>query len=90
MKNNDEYGHVGDLLSERAALAVEQQVRRDVLRSEAIVASLPLAQHIAQRYAGRGESRDDLLQVACVGLVQAVDRFDPSRGRRFSRSLCRP
>ena len=43
-----------------------------------------LASYCAHRFANRGESRDDLGQVALLGLVNAVDRFDPSRGLAFS------
>jgi RNA polymerase sigma-B factor len=45
---------------------------------------LPLAEHLASRFSGRGESRDDLVQVASLGLVHAVDRFDPDRGVQFA------
>ena len=45
---------------------------------------LPLAKRLASRYAGGREPYDDLLQVASVGLVQAIQRFDPSRGTSFS------
>jgi RNA polymerase sigma-B factor len=45
---------------------------------------LPLAENIARRFVGRGESLDDLIQVASLGLVQAIDRFDRERGVRFS------
>jgi RNA polymerase sigma-B factor len=45
---------------------------------------LPLAEHLASRFAGRGESRDDLGQVASLGLVKAIDRFDPERGVQFA------
>jgi RNA polymerase sigma-B factor len=45
---------------------------------------LPLARHLAQSYAGRDEPFDDLLQVACLGLFKAVDRFDPARDVAFS------
>lgn len=41
---------------------------------------LPLAEHIARRYERRGETHDDLVQVARVGLVNAVNRFDPGAG----------
>lgn len=43
-----------------------------------------LASFCASRFARRGEPRDDLVQVALVGLVNAVNRFDPSRGLLFS------
>jgi RNA polymerase sigma-B factor len=45
---------------------------------------LPLAEHLAFKFAGRGESREDLAQVASLGLVHAIDRFDPARGVQFS------
>ncbi|MGZ4149788.1 MAG: SigB/SigF/SigG family RNA polymerase sigma factor [Actinomycetota bacterium] len=45
---------------------------------------LPLAEHLAQRFTGRGESREDLEQVARLGLVHAIDRFDAHRGVQFS------
>jgi RNA polymerase sigma-B factor len=51
---------------------------------EAIVErSLPIADHIARRFRNRGESFDDLVQVARVGLVKAVDRFDVETGSDF-------
>jgi RNA polymerase sigma-B factor len=45
---------------------------------------LPLAEHLARRFSGRGESVDDLSQVASLGLLHAIDRFDPDRGVQFS------
>lgn len=45
---------------------------------------LPLVRALAQRYANCGESRDDLVQVGAIGLIQAIDRFDPERGSDFS------
>src|ERR1700750_3046379 len=45
---------------------------------------LPLARALAGRYAGRGEPLDDLVQVACVGIMKASDGFDVTREVRFS------
>jgi RNA polymerase sigma-B factor len=53
-------------------------------RDRAIEAWLPLAQHLARRYAGRGEPVDDLTQVAVVGLIKAVDRYEADRGVDFA------
>ena len=53
---------------------------RDQLAEE----MLPLARALAGRYAGRGEPLDDLVQVACVGIMKAIDGFDVSRDVRFS------
>lgn len=54
------------------------------IRDELVEMHLPLVLHIAKRYADRGEPLDDVLQAGNVGLVQAVDRYDPSRGVAFS------
>src|SRR4051812_16743739 len=53
-------------------------------RDELIRRCLPLARKLAGRYARHGEPLDDLLQVASIGLIKAVDRFDPDRGTAFS------
>ncbi|UXY30995.1 RNA polymerase sigma factor SigF [Streptomyces sp. HUAS TT20] len=57
--------------------------RRDRLRHEIVEAWLPMADRIAGRFRSRGESFEDLRQVAALGLVKAVDRFDPGRGKAF-------
>lgn len=53
------------------------------LRHAIIERSLPLADHIARRYRGRGEPFDDLVQAARVGLVNSVNRFDVDTGAAF-------
>jgi RNA polymerase sigma-B factor len=53
-------------------------------REEVVQRFLPLARQLARRYAGAGEPLEDLVQVASLGLVKAVDRFDPSRAVAFS------
>jgi RNA polymerase sigma-B factor len=54
------------------------------IREELIEAHLGLVEYLARRFAGRGEPLDDLVQVATIGLVKAVDRFDPTREVEFS------
>src|SRR6476661_5475060 len=53
-------------------------------REELVERFLPLARQLARRYQRTNEPLDDLMQVASVGLVKAIDRFDPSRGTAFS------
>ncbi len=49
-------------------------------REELVRRYMPLARRLAGRFRYTGESPDDLLQVACLALVKAVDRYDPARG----------
>ncbi|GGW43787.1 MULTISPECIES: RNA polymerase sigma factor SigF [Streptomyces] len=56
---------------------------RQALRDELVRLWLPMAERIAVRFRGRGESLEDLYQVAALGLVKAVDHYDPDRGRAF-------
>jgi len=58
-------------------------------RTDAIEAHLPLVRSIARRYAGTGEPLEDLVQAGTVGLIKAVDRFDPKRHRDLA-ALARP
>src|SRR5579872_659822 len=53
-------------------------------REELIERFLPLARKLARRYAGPREPFEDLMQVASLGLVKAIDRFDVDRGAAFS------
>ena len=53
-------------------------------REELVKRFLPLARQLARRYQRTNEPLDDLMQVASVGLVKAIDRFDPERGTAFS------
>ncbi|GAA4605334.1 hypothetical protein GCM10023107_71640 [Actinoplanes octamycinicus] len=72
-----------DLINAMAALPAGHPSRSG-LRDRAIEAWLPLARHLSNRYANRGEPRDDLYQVAVMGLIKAVDRFEADRGVDFA------
>jgi RNA polymerase sigma-B factor len=68
-----------------AELFERWQAHRDrEARDELISRFLPLARKLARRYAQSSEPYEDLVQVASLGLVKAVERFDPSRGFAFS------
>ncbi|MGA5201942.1 RNA polymerase sigma factor SigF [Streptomyces variegatus] len=54
------------------------------LRNQLVRMHLPLVEHLARRFRNRGEPLDDLTQVATIGLIKSVDRFDPDRGVEFS------
>ncbi|HEV2071315.1 MAG TPA: SigB/SigF/SigG family RNA polymerase sigma factor [Acidimicrobiales bacterium] len=58
--------------------------RDPALRDQLVEAHLGLAEYLARRFSNRGESLDDLVQVASLGLLKAVERFDPDRGLRFT------
>jgi RNA polymerase sigma-B factor len=61
-----------------------RQSRDRALRNELVEEHAGLAEALARRMSHRGESHDDLRQVALVGLLKAVERFDPDRGVRFT------
>jgi len=54
------------------------------LRDELILAYSDLAAYLARKFANRGEPVEDLIQVASIGLLKAMDRFDPTRGTEFT------
>ncbi|WP_435813410.1 RNA polymerase sigma factor SigF [Streptomyces zhihengii] len=62
----------------------EQSPQRAELRNRLVRMHLPLVEHLARRFRNRGEPLDDLTQVATIGLIKSVDRFDPERGVEFS------
>ena len=81
----------GDVITSAARAQREQELLRRIheqgdrfARDRLAEEMLPLARALAGRYAGRGEPLDDLVQVACVGIMKAIDGFDVSRDVRFS------
>src|SRR3954447_3190991 len=71
--------HDEELLFERYHRSGDPTAREELIRR-----CLPLARSLASRYARAGEPLDDLVQAANIGLIKAVDRFDPTRGIAFS------
>ncbi len=61
-----------------------QETGDQAIRDELIEAHLRLAEHLARRFNNRGVPLEDLIQVASLGLVKAVERFEPERGLEFS------
>jgi RNA polymerase sigma-B factor len=76
-------GPAEGLARDRELLTRFAETRDPRLREELVTRFLPLARSLAMRYAGGAEPSDDLVQVASVGLMGALDRFDPSRGVPF-------
>lgn len=58
--------------------------RSSQVRAELVEIHMPLVRYLARRFAGRGEPTDDLVQIGTIGLLQAIDRFEPERGLEFS------
>ncbi|WP_024804602.1 RNA polymerase sigma factor SigF [Nocardia sp. BMG51109] len=81
-RGSDSYDNIEPEFAKLAALDPDDP-HREAERERIVGLCLPLAEHIARKFSGRGENFDDLLQVARVGLVQAVDRFDVERGSSF-------
>ena len=73
---------------------LSEQEKRDLLtraragdkaaRQSMIEGNLRLVLSVVQKFASRGENMDDLFQVGCIGLIKAIDNFDPAQNVRFS------
>jgi len=71
-------------VEERRLFARHRRHRDPAARAALVDRFLPLARTLARRYSRGGEPLDDLVQVASLGLLKAIDRFDPERGIAFS------
>jgi RNA polymerase sigma-B factor len=67
-----------------ALAAAETDEAARAARDSLVHLHLPLVEHCARRFRNRGEPLEDLVQVGTIGLIKAVDRFDPARGLEFS------
>src|SRR6201994_1129322 len=80
LKRAGALGHVGnEILFVRWQQGGDRQARDELVQR-----FLPLARKLARRYSGAREPFDDLMQVASLGLVKAIDRYDAGRGTAFS------
>jgi RNA polymerase sigma-B factor len=84
-----EEGEGNDLHARTAALfaamqGADNESEAARLRDELVEMHLPLAEYLARRFGNRGELHEDLVQVATIGLIKAIDRFDLERGVAFS------
>ena len=83
MSESNEYADVIEMFR-RLKVLDRDSMRYRRQRDAIIERCLPLADHVARRFANRGEPFDDLVQVARVGLVNAVNRFDVDKGAEFT------
>jgi len=81
-QSEDSYNDVVEMFLEMGQMAAEShEYRRQ--RERIVARCLPLADHVARHFARRGEALDDLTQVARLGLMNAINRFDPAKGPSF-------
>jgi RNA polymerase sigma-B factor len=73
------------LVDEERSVELFARLREDPsARDDLVILHYPLVEYLARRFAGRGEPVEDLVQVASIGLLKAIDRFDTERGVKFS------
>jgi RNA polymerase sigma-B factor len=80
--HSSEYTELTPLFAQLADSATTE-AERSRIRDQLVTQYLPVAEHIARKFRNRGQPEEDLKQVATVGLINAVDRFDPARGNDF-------
>jgi RNA polymerase sigma-B factor len=78
-----ERGYARELFERLAQLPPGDEERLRI-RGELVELHLPLVEYLARRFRNRGEWLDDLTQVATIGLIKSIDRFDLERGVEFS------
>ncbi len=83
MPEADSRQHDREMLEQLAALDVNSP-ERETLRAALIERHLPLVHFMARKFMDRGEPLDDIVQVGTIGLIKAIDRFDPALGFEFS------
>jgi RNA polymerase sigma-B factor len=79
----DERAQTRRLLHGFAAMPLDAP-ERPARRDELVRLYMPIVEYVARRFYGRGEPMSDLVQVGSIGLINALDRFDPRRGLEFT------
>ncbi|MDQ1703064.1 MAG: polymerase sigma-B factor [Frankiaceae bacterium] len=82
-RTRQDRNHARELFAQLVDPAVGEGPRQRI-RDELVEMHLPLVEYLARRFRNRGEPLDDLIQVATIGLIKSVDRFDLERGVEFS------
>jgi RNA polymerase sigma-B factor len=80
--SGDDEPDTGSLFAEMAELAADDPAKERI-RDTLVRAHLELARNLARKFRNRDEAMEDLVQIATVGLIHAVDRFDPDQGTDF-------
>jgi RNA polymerase sigma-B factor len=78
------FGDSPKTMPERDLLFLVRDEKDKAAREELITRYLPLVRSLARRFASRGQPVEDLIQVGCIGLIKAIDRFDIERGVELS------
>jgi RNA polymerase sigma-B factor len=78
-----DHARATELLAELHSLPADDSRRRS-LRDQLVELHMPLVVYLSRRFSGRNEPMNDLVQVGAIGLIKAIDRFDPERQLEFS------
>jgi RNA polymerase sigma-B factor len=68
----------------RQLLAAYAEKKEPQVKDELVAQHLNLVRYLAGKFSNRGENLEDLVQVGCLGLIKAIERFDPERGTEFT------
>jgi RNA polymerase sigma-B factor len=78
------FGDEPRTMSEEQLLVLVRDHKHQAAREELITRYLPLVRSLARRFGSRGQPVEDLIQVGCIGLIKAIDRFDLDKGVELS------
>src|ERR1017187_1638908 len=68
----------------RQLLNAYSETKDSKIKDELVAQHLNLVRYLAGKFSNRGENLEDLVQVGCLGLIKAIERFDPERGTEFT------